>query len=159
MILRALAIGSGCGARVAAGGRAAYNEKTFLLLASREGRRRANVPMPMSPKPENRGPRPLSEILGDLFASRGYGRLQAVGELEGAWNRAVGEPDCRQTRLGGVRRGTLNVTVAHPGLLEDLATFRKPALLEALRKEAPGTPILDIRFRVGPIDPPARPKD
>ncbi len=98
-----------------------------------------------------RGPKPLSDILGELFAARGYGRLRASGELEEAWNAAVGEPGCRQTRVGGVRRGVLNVTVAHPTLLEELVAFRKPALLAALRQNAPGASIHDIRFRVGPI--------
>ena len=50
----------------------------------------------------------------------------------------MGEPGCRQTRLGDVRRGVLNVTVAHPTLLEELAAFRKPTLLAALRRDAPG---------------------
>ena len=127
-----------------------------MLSAIRRAGEGVNVAMSSSPK--GRGPKPLSEILGDLFASRGYGRLQAQGELELAWNAAVGEPECRQTRLGGVRRGVLNVTVAHPSLLEELSNFQKPALLAALRRDAPGTPILDIRFRVGPIDPPAQPK-
>jgi len=98
---------------------------------------------------------PLSEVLDNLFATRGYGRLLAVKELEEAWNAAVGEPACRQTRLGEVRRGILNVTVAHSTLLEELAAYRKPALLAALRRDAPGTLIHDIRFRVGPIHPPA----
>lgn len=102
--------------------------------------------------PRRRGPVPLSDILSELFAARGYGRLRASSELEEAWNAAVGEPGCRRTRVGGVRRGVLSVTVAHPTLLEELAAFRKPALLAALRRDAPGTPIQDIRFRVGPID-------
>jgi len=101
--------------------------------------------------PSRRGPRPLSEILGELFTVRGYGRLRARQELEDAWNAAVGEPSCRQTRLGEVRRGVLNVTVAHSTLLEELAAFRKPALLAALRTGAPATTIHDIRFRVGEI--------
>jgi len=99
-----------------------------------------------------RGPKPLSDILGELFASRGYGRLRAQKELEDAWNAAVGEPGCQQTRLGEVRRGVLSVTVAHPTLLDELAAFRKPALLAALRQNAPGTVVHDIRFRVGPIN-------
>src|SRR3954470_12251891 len=103
--------------------------------------------------PNRRGPKPLAEILGELFATRGYGRLRALKELEDAWNAAIGEPGCRQTRLGEVRRGVLNVTVAHPTLLEELAAFQKPALLAALRRDAPGTTIHDIRFRVGPIGP------
>ena len=108
--------------------------------------------------PNRHGPRPISEILGDLFAARGFGRLRAGKELEDAWNAAVGEPGCRQTRVGEVRRGVLNVTVASSALLEELAAFRKPALLAALRQDAPGTLIHDIRFRVGPIGPPA-PRD
>ncbi len=102
--------------------------------------------------PRFRGPRALSEILGELFTVRGYGRLRALSELEEAWNTAVGEPHCHETRLGDVRRGVLNVTVAHPTLLEELAAFRKPALLQALRASAVGTTIHDIRFRIGPIE-------
>jgi predicted nucleic acid-binding Zn ribbon protein len=105
--------------------------------------------------PHRRGPRVLSEILGELFTARGYGRLRAAGELEEAWNAAVGEPHCRATRLGEVRHGVLTVVVAHPALLGELAAFRKPELLRALRAGAPGTTIHDIRFRVGPIDGPA----
>ena len=93
-------------------------------------------------------------VLGELFAARGFGRLRAQKELEDAWNAAVGEPECRQTKLGEVRRGILNVTVAHPALLEELAAFLKPKLLTALRQNAPGTVVHDIRFRVGPIDSP-----
>jgi hypothetical protein len=101
--------------------------------------------------PSRRGPRPLSDILGELFTVRGYGRLRARQELEDAWNTAVGEPYCRQTRLGEVRRGVLNVTVAHSTLLEELSAFRKSALLSALRLGAPATTIHDIRFRVGTV--------
>ncbi len=101
--------------------------------------------------PKRRGPRQLSEILGELFTVRGYGRLLARQELEEAWNAAVGEPYCRQTRLGDVRHGVLNVTVAHSTLLEELAAFRKTSLLGALRTSAPATSIHDIRFRVGEV--------
>lgn len=95
----------------------------------------------------------MSDILGDLFAARGYGRSLAQRELETAWEAALGEPLCRQARPGEVRRGVLNVTVSHPALLEELAAFRKPELLAALRSGAPSTIIHDIRFRVGPIGP------
>ena len=88
--------------------------------------------------PKRRGPKPLSDILGELFAARGYGRLRGLEELEEAWNAAVGEPGCRQTRVGEVRRGVLNVTVAHSTLLEELAAFRKPQLLAALRRTRRG---------------------
>lgn len=105
------------------------------------------------PKSNHPGPRALSEIVGDLFASRGYGRLRALGALEAAWNRALGEPHCRATRVGEVRRGVLSVTVAHPALLEELAAFRKAELLEAVRAGAPEMGISDIQFRVGSVGP------
>jgi hypothetical protein len=107
--------------------------------------------------PSLHGPRTLSDVLGELFTVRGYGRLRARQELEDAWNTAVGEPHCRQTALGEVRRGVLHVTVAHSTLLEELAAFRKPALLEALRSGAPATTIHDIRFRVGAVVPEVQP--
>ena len=43
--------------------------------------------------------------------------------------------------------------VEYLALLEELAAFRKPALLAALRSGAPGTPIQDIRFRIGAVGP------
>ena len=98
------------------------------------------------------GPTPLSEAIGSIFASRGYARQRAARELEEAWEAAVGPEHAGRTQLGGVRHGVLSVTVAHPTLLEELAAFRKPALLAALRRDAPSTPVHDLRFRVGPID-------
>src|SRR5271165_479822 len=108
--------------------------------------------------PNRRSPRALSELLGELFTVRGYGRLRALSELEEVWNTAVGEPHCHQTRVGEVQRGVLNVTVAHPTLLEELAAFRKPELLQALRTNTSGMGIHDIRFRVGPINEPVSQK-
>ena len=72
------------------------------------------------PEFNHRGPRALSTILGELFTTRGYGRVHIQSALEEAWNEAVGEPACWQTRVGGVRHGILDVTVAHSTLLEEL---------------------------------------
>ncbi len=101
--------------------------------------------------PDQRGPRPLGDVLGALFASKGLARLRAVGELEEAWAEAVGEPAASRTKVGGVRHGVLTVTVNHPTLLEELSAFRKTALLAALREKAPGVTLHDIRFRIGPV--------
>jgi len=108
--------------------------------------------------PDRRGPRALGDVLGELFAARGYARLRGVAALEEAWAAAVGEKDARRTKVGAVRRGVLGVTVGHPALLEELAAFRKPALLEALRQRLPDAGIHDVRFRIGPVDePPTQP--
>ncbi len=99
-----------------------------------------------------RGPVPLSEALNDLFAARGFARHRGLRELEAAWESAIGPELVGSTRLGGLRRGVLNITVTHPAVLEELAGFRKPELLAALRRDAPGTPIQDLRFRVGSVN-------
>lgn len=102
--------------------------------------------------PGARGPRALKDVLNALVAVRGLGRLRTRAELEAAWEAAVGEPAARQTRPGTIRRGVLSVTVAHPALLEELAAFRKPTILAALRQTGPGAAIRDLRFRIGPIE-------
>jgi hypothetical protein len=43
----------------------------------------------------------------------------------------------------------LTVTVAHSSLLEELAAFRKAALLSTLRSAGLGTAINDIQFQIG----------
>jgi predicted nucleic acid-binding Zn ribbon protein len=99
-----------------------------------------------------RGPRVLGDLLGELYAARGLGRVQATSELEEAWSEAVGEAGRDETRVAGLRHGVLTVTVGHPALLEELAAFRKAALLAALRTALPELRLQDLRFRVGPIE-------
>ena len=118
-----------------------YTERTFLLNR-RADDRDADGPKRPGGRPEpggkSRGPKPLSDILGDLFAARGLARVRAQGELEAAWADAVGEPGRRHTQVDGLRRGVLNVVVAHPTLLAELASFQKPDLLAALRRSMAG---------------------
>ena len=102
--------------------------------------------------PNARGPKPLADVLGELFAARGYARLHASGELEAAWDAALGEGYRGRTRLGDVRRGVLTVTVDHPALLEELSAYRKGELLQALRATVRGSNITALRFRIGPVE-------
>jgi predicted nucleic acid-binding Zn ribbon protein len=105
-----------------------------------------------TPNANARGPRPLADVLGELFAARGYGRLHASNELEAAWEAALGEGYAGRTRLGDVRRGVLTVTVDHPALLEELSAYRKAELLRALRATARGSNVAALRFRIGPVE-------
>ncbi len=113
--------------------------------------------------PDRRGPKALGDVLGSLFASKGFARLRAASELEAAWIEAAGEAVAERTKVGGVRHGVLTITVAHPALLEELSAFRKADLLASLRRTVPNLSLHDLRFRVGPVDqpidaPPAPPK-
>jgi len=99
-----------------------------------------------------RDPKLLGDVLGELFALRGYARLRAAGDLQTVWDAALGDSARGRTRLGEVRRGVLTVIVDHPALLEELSVFRKAELLEAIRAAAGGSTINDLRFRIGAVD-------
>jgi predicted nucleic acid-binding Zn ribbon protein len=98
-----------------------------------------------------KGPELLSEILSRLFTARGWGRRQERLRFEQAWADAVGAQSASQTRVGGLRRGVLEVTVGNAVLLQELAHYQKRRLLEQLRKRLAGTTITDIRFRAGVV--------
>jgi predicted nucleic acid-binding Zn ribbon protein len=99
----------------------------------------------------DKGPEPIGEILSRLFTARGWGRRQERGHLERAWAEAVGAEGAKQTRVGGMRRGVLEIIVGNAALLQELAHFQKRRLLEQLRVRLPGTTFTDLRFRNGVI--------
>ena len=98
----------------------------------------------------DRGPEMLKEILGRLFTARGWGRRQERLHLEEAWVAVVGPAHARQTQVGSLRRGVLEVIVGNAVLMQELASFHKRRLLEELRQRLPNT-LTDLRFRAGKV--------
>jgi len=107
-----------------------------------------DTPGPRIYKPDP-GPQALKEVLANLFTARGWGRRQGRLHLEKAWAQAVGPGYAEQTRVAGLRRGTLEVEVKNGVLMQELAQFHKRRLLEALRPLLPGQTFTDLRFRAG----------
>lgn len=97
-----------------------------------------------------RGPQPIGDVLAQLMARRGFARARSGAACEKAWREAAGELAARYTRVGAIRRGRLEVTVANSTLVQELS-FQKPVLLAALARLLPDEPIRDLRFRVGPV--------
>jgi predicted nucleic acid-binding Zn ribbon protein len=95
------------------------------------------------------GPEPVGEILSRLFTARGWGRLQDRLRIEKAWAEAAGPDIAPKTRVVALKRGTLEVEVRGPILLQELAQFHKRRILEALRKGLAGVKVTDLRFRTG----------
>jgi hypothetical protein len=97
------------------------------------------------------GPERLGDILSRLFTARGWGRHQDRLRLEQGWSEAVTACGlaAEQTRLGTLRRGTLEVLVGNAVMLQEMAHFHKRRLLEQLRRRLPGMTITDLRFRAG----------
>ena len=98
-----------------------------------------------------KGPEPIGDILAQLMARRGFARVRSGEACEAAWREAAGEFAARYTRVGCIRRGKLEVTVASSTLVQELS-FQKRVLLEALARLLPDERIKDLRFRVGPIE-------
>ncbi|HEV3145202.1 MAG TPA: DUF721 domain-containing protein [Gemmataceae bacterium] len=97
----------------------------------------------------NEGPERLSEILSRLFTARGWGRKQERLRLEQAWAEAAGADVGRQTRIGALRRGVLEIEVGNAVLLQELTQFHKRKLLDHLKRKLTGLPLKDLRFRAG----------
>ncbi|MBN2580816.1 MAG: DUF721 domain-containing protein [Pirellulales bacterium] len=97
-----------------------------------------------------RGPQPIGEILSEVIARRGCARVQSTEALESAWSASAGVLAAKYTQVGALRRGTLEVTVAHSTLMQELR-FQKRELLEKLESLFPEGKIQDLRFRVGNV--------
>ena len=98
-----------------------------------------------------RGPKAIGDVLSELMARRGYARVQSAATYEAAWREAAGPLVAKYTRVGLLRRGTLEVVVANSTLVQELG-FQKTALLETLAELLPHEGIKGLRFRVGSID-------
>jgi predicted nucleic acid-binding Zn ribbon protein len=97
----------------------------------------------------DKGPEPLGDILSRLFTARGWGRQQERLRLEQAWADTIGPKEGEHTRVGGLRRGVLEIEVDNAVLLQELAHYHKRRLLERLRQQLTGVTITDLRFRAG----------
>ncbi len=95
-------------------------------------------------------PTRLADALSELITRRGYARSLANQGYQEAWTAAVGASLAKRCRVGSVRRGALEVTVANSALVQEL-TFQKAELISKLAQQIPQERITDIRLRVGPV--------
>lgn len=98
---------------------------------------------------DNRGPEKISDVLGRLFTTRGWGRKNDRLRLEMAWIQVAGEALKRDTRVLGLKRGVLEIEVSNAVLMSELAQFHKRGLLTKLRKLLTGVSLTDLKFRAG----------
>ena len=94
------------------------------------------------------GPQHLSRALAELIAARGYARVGGNAQLQAAWSEIAGPQVARQSRAVAIKRGVLQVSVAHAPLLSELAAYLKGTLLEALQARHPDLKIRDLKFKL-----------
>jgi hypothetical protein len=68
-----------------------------------------------------------------------------------AWGKVVGPEIAAQTRIVGLKRGTLTVEVASSGLYAELSSFYLDDLVKSLREETGSGRIRKIRLRLGEL--------
>ena len=98
-----------------------------------------------------RGPQAIGNVLSELMSRRGYARVQSASTYETAWREAAGPLAATYTRVGQLRRGTLEVVVANSTLVQELG-FQKHTLLKSLAVHLPDEGIENLRFRVGNVE-------
>ncbi|MCA9270806.1 MAG: DUF721 domain-containing protein [Planctomycetales bacterium] len=98
-----------------------------------------------------RGPQRAADIVAQLMARRGYGRVQSAAIAAEAWQSAAGDRFGRHSRPGGVSRGVLEVFVRNSAVLQEM-TFEKKKVLKRLIALLPDEKINDFKFRVGNVD-------
>ena len=96
-------------------------------------------------------PRKMADVLSELLARTGCARVRASEGLEQAWRGIVKAPLAEYTKLGHLRRGTLDVYVTHSPMLQELS-FRKAELLRSLTDRLPEQGIKDLRFRLALVE-------
>jgi len=100
-----------------------------------------------------RQPKKIGKVVAQLMQRRGYAQIASARRLEEAWQTAIGDsaPSISSrgsTRVGTVRRGTLEVLVASSLMMQEL-TFQKQQLLQAMQQAYPEGKIEKLRFRIG----------
>jgi predicted nucleic acid-binding Zn ribbon protein len=98
-----------------------------------------------------RGPQTIGNVLSELMSRRGYARVQSAAAYDDAWREAAGPLAAQYTRVGALRRGTLEVVVANSTLIQELG-FQKQTLLTTLAQLLPNEGIENLRFRVGNLE-------
>jgi predicted nucleic acid-binding Zn ribbon protein len=97
------------------------------------------------------GPQAIGNVLSELMARRGFARMQSAATYDAAWREAAGPLAAQYTRVGLLRRGTLEIVVANSTLVQELG-FQRIALLKSLGELLPDEGIEGLRFRVGNIE-------
>ena len=97
-----------------------------------------------------KGPETIGNILSELMARRGFARIQSTEALETAWRQAAGPLAAQYTRIGAIRRGTLEIIVANSTLVQELG-YQKHDILATMQQLLPDESIKSLRFRTGNI--------
>ena len=93
------------------------------------------------------GPKKLGDILGYVAAKYGFAQTTTKNELETIWNEVAGDRYRSGTRVGPLRRGTLEIGVQNGLLLQELEGFQKAMLLKQLQERTRNVTVKALKFK------------
>ena len=96
----------------------------------------------------------VGQVLRRAFRRRGLAKVSERERIASAWARLLG-PDAAHTRIEGLRKGVMTVSVDSSTLLSELNNFRRQELLEGLRRDVKTYFIGDVRLQLIKRRPPA----
>lgn len=90
---------------------------------------------------------PLKDILKEVVKNLGgKKRLKQQNLLDEVWREIVGREIARHTRVLGAKQRVIRVKVDSATLLNELANFRKAAILTKIKERLPDKSYQDIKF-------------
>lgn len=99
-----------------------------------------------------RQPQAIGKVMGQLVIQNRYACNEANDQLDQIWATAVGnEKIAARCQATGLKRGKLEVTVAHSAIAQELS-MDSARILQRLRAELPETTLLGVKYRVGVIE-------
>ena len=102
-----------------------------------------------------RQPKKIGNVVAQLMQRRGFAQIENSRQLEDAWDSVIGNSvigdRAATSRVGAIRRGTLEVWVVSSLMMQEL-TFQKQRILQDMQQAYPAGKIKKIRFRVGSIN-------
>ena len=94
-------------------------------------------------------PATLGDALKTFLKRSGLSRRMRWRGIEAVWQDVVGAEMAGHTRVLRLARGVLVIETDSAPLMQELSSFYKSSLLEAIRGQARGNQITDIVFRLG----------
>jgi hypothetical protein len=92
-------------------------------------------------------PRKISDVVANLLAKRGYGRVLALDQYAELWLAVAGPHLAEKSRATDVKRGVLQIAAGNSAVMQELI-FQRHVLIKKLKEIAPEQKIIDLKIKV-----------
>lgn len=90
----------------------------------------------------------LKSIVNRIVAKRGLAGNQGNQQVSDCWHSLLPPNMDKKTRVGNIKRGTLEIQVSDPATLQQL-NFLKAQLLKQMKQKLPAVNLKNFRLKLG----------